>query len=505
MKDLTDFFVGKSPLFLQNEWHLKELDVRYAWERNIDGENVTVCVVDSGVYYNPDLDIENTKVNPIEKNLNLIVKDGAYLHGTSVSGIISGKGRKYMIGIAPKCNLVAYTLLGPLAEVISKKYPFDKFILKNNNKIDIFSNSWGPSISSSPNINDEDTRNILEVIKISSKKGRCGKGNIFVFASGNENLEGGLATYQLLLNTRYTIAVGAINHNLDNSTYSDIGTAVLCVAPAGNDIHLQEVVVRTPIFSSFDQFGITTTLPYNKYLGEKGLIPYTHDFNGTSAACPMVSGCVALLLEYRPDLTWRDVKEIISRSCYQDYYINNTVPPSNFVFNGKNVLVSQRTGYGIINIKKLIKNAKHWKLLPDEKNIVREQQINVTLNNNNRNYVATFNIEKNIKVETVQIYLTVNSNPSIEPELVLNMGVNLISPMGTKLILINNQAGFVNVPDFVVPEGLQYYDNEPFLCELLRGETSKGTWAVEFIWNEIEQLPEVINVLKTIKIDIYGH
>ncbi|ARF08379.1 subtilase family protein [Catovirus CTV1] len=493
------------PQFLQKEWHLVEINVGYAWKKNIKGKNVTVCVADDGIFYNPDIKIESTKVNPIIEDAEIMVKEQAYLHGTSIGGIVSGKGNKYMIGIAPESKLVSYIILGPLAESISKKYPYHKFILKNKDKIDIFNNSFGPQNEASPNVEEEQTFEILKSIEIASHKGRCGKGNIFVFAAGNENVSGGLASYNLLINHRYTISVGAINSNLDNSTYSNIGLGILCVAPAGRDQTLLYIAVRTPVPSSFDQFGITTTLPYSKDLAKKGLIPYTHDFNGTSAACPMVSGCVALLLEYRPDLTWRDVKEIISRSCYQDYYINSTVPPEDFVFNGNNVLVSQRSGYGIINVKKMIKNAKKWKLLPKEKNASAESEINTTLNLNNKSFTIKLDISKNMIIETVQVYLTVNSKPSVKPQLILNMDVCITSPMGTKLKLINNQVGFLQDPDFEVPEDLQYYDNEPFLCELLRGEKSQGQWKIEFKWNEVESIPDTENILKYVKLDIYGH
>lgn len=507
MKRIIKFF--KKAKFISKEWHLLELRADYAWARNIFGNGVTVCVVDDGVYYNPDIEIKQTKVNPITQDLNLILNDNAYCHGTSVAGIIAGKGLKYMVGIAPKSKLKAYNLLG--TNNVLEKYPISNYILKKNNKIDIFNNSW-TYMSTSPNFLDQIDLKIIDAIEKSAKYGRNGKGNIFIFSSGNGNLRGGLTTYILMNNIRYNITVGAMNNNLDNTTYSNIGVNLLCIAPAGNDMALYTTIVRTNKVMSFDQFGITTTLPNDKFLNEKGLIPYTHDFNGTSASCPMVSGCVALLLSYRPDLSWRDVKEIISRSCQQDYYINYIIPKSDFIFNGNKVLVSQRSGYGIINIKKLIKNAKNWKNLPKELNTSSEQNINIQLNSTNTTYTTFLNINENLIIETVQVYLTVNSKPPIntdeEQEIILNMSVNITSPMGTKLVLINNQEQFLSYYNFNPPEELQYYDNMPFLCELLRGEISKGIWTIEFKWNKnifFPNKPKYINTLKKIKIDIFGH
>ena len=41
---------------------------------------------------------------------------------------------------------------------------------------------------------------------------------------------------------------------------------------------------------------------------------YTSRFNGTSAAAPIVTGVIALMLEANPNLTYRDVQEILVRS-----------------------------------------------------------------------------------------------------------------------------------------------------------------------------------------------
>ena len=44
---------------------------------------------------------------------------------------------------------------------------------------------------------------------------------------------------------------------------------------------------------------------------------YTSTYNGTSAAAPMVSGVVALMLEANPALTLRDVKHILASTARQ--------------------------------------------------------------------------------------------------------------------------------------------------------------------------------------------
>ena len=58
---------------------------------------------------------------------------------------------------------------------------------------------------------------------------------------------------------------------------------------------------------------------------------YTSRFGGTSAATPLVSGVIALMLEANPNLTYRDVQEILVRSARQnddldESWITNLVP-----------------------------------------------------------------------------------------------------------------------------------------------------------------------------------
>ena len=43
-------------------------------------------------------------------------------------------------------------------------------------------------------------------------------------------------------------------------------------------------------------------------------LDYTRTFNGTSAATPLVTGAVALILSVRPELTWRDVRRVLALS-----------------------------------------------------------------------------------------------------------------------------------------------------------------------------------------------
>src|SRR6185436_2047641 len=99
-------------------------------------------------------------------------------------------------------------------------------------------------------------------------------------------------------NSRYGIAVGAVDDNGQQAPYSESCSALLVSAPSGGGTR-----------------GLTTT----DLVGPAGADPgdYTNGFSGTSAAAPVVSGVAALMLARNPALTWRDVQHLLVRSSRQ--------------------------------------------------------------------------------------------------------------------------------------------------------------------------------------------
>src|SRR5206468_6417226 len=81
------------------------------------------------------------------------------------------------------------------------------------------------------------------------------------------------------------------------------------------------VLVTAPTRASFattDGVVVTTDLTgtdgYNLGPSGTGADDYTDQFGGTSAAGPMVTGVVALMLEANPAIGWRDVQNILAAS-----------------------------------------------------------------------------------------------------------------------------------------------------------------------------------------------
>jgi serine protease len=136
---------------------------------------------------------------------------------------------------------------------------------------------------------------IASAISDARTLGRGGKGCPVVFASGNSN--GAWSGVTFPANLPGVITVGAINSSGNIWGYSSRGAEMDLVCPSGNTGLNGDLV-------TIDRMG---------FLGyETG--NYTQRFGGTSAACPQVSGVIALMLSVKPDLTESQVAAILQQS-----------------------------------------------------------------------------------------------------------------------------------------------------------------------------------------------
>jgi hypothetical protein len=132
---------------------------------------------------------------------------------------------------------------------------------------------------------------VIDALANSTEHGRGGKGTIFVFASGNEaNIGEDVNAYWGMASSMYTIAVGATAGDGKIASYSSRGSAVLVSAPGGDFDMSYEMWTVGPMQSCVDAG------------------------RGTSYATPVVSGVIALMLQANPDLNWRDVQDILTRT-----------------------------------------------------------------------------------------------------------------------------------------------------------------------------------------------
>lgn len=265
---------------------LKNMQCERAWSIT-QGQDVVVAVVDSGVDYNhPDIkqnmwkdengrfgyDFSDNDVDPMDVGQ----------HGTHVAGTIAAIGNNGMgiIGVAPKVKIMALKVFPQSFDsVIARalRYAVDK-------GAKVINNSWGPKRRTPKNFVVEEALDYVYE-----------KGAIAIFSAGNKNDE---TKHYSPANYSKTIAVGAVNINDQRAEFSNYDERVDVAAPGVDILSLK---AKTDSYIEMD---------------------------GTSMAAPHVSGLVALLLSKKPDLTFKQVMQILKESAdeiHTDKFIGGRV------------------------------------------------------------------------------------------------------------------------------------------------------------------------------------
>jgi len=421
-------------------------------------------------------------LQPINSNLiqadDLVYEPG--MHGTSVAGVALANGKNGISGLAPNAQFANLQLI---AEPVTEQQIADALAYQRE-LIQIYSNSWKPedSFSGPP-------ASLFE-LENGTKIGRGGLGNIYVFAAGNEGWEGDNTNYSGYANSRHAITVAAIDHNGEQAWYSTPGASILISGYSStNDENGNNV-------------GIVTT----DMTGAKGYSDtnVTGDFGGTSAATPLVSGAIALMLEANPNLTQRDVQRILVETARK----TDPTDPEWFT-NAAGYHVNYKYGFGAIDVTAAVKAAETWKTvapevavssaeIPIHAQIPNYDAALVPLNNPesappNPSYLSsTVTINQDINVEWAEVMFDA-THPSRG-----DLKVTLISPDGTKSILAEPHYD----PD------TDYY-KWVFTSNRNWGETSLGDWTLQ-VSDDVENeapaggSPLPVQTWNSWKLNLYG-
>ncbi|MDY8137854.1 S8 family serine peptidase [Aquimarina sp. 2201CG5-10] len=263
-----------------------DINAPEAWSYT-KGSDVIVAVMDDGVESHPDLQDNNGNTRVLQGynatgEGNGRPNDNGN-HGQSCAGIIAAShNNRDIAGIAPNVKILPINIFtsGTTASDIAAAYYY-----AINQGAGIISNSWGYRSS------DFDFPVLNDAINAASKDGRNGKGALVVFASGNDSR----GTVGYPSNLESVISVGAVNHQGKRSFYSNYGPKLDVVAPSGGD-KKETAQVRT--LDRFGDFGYDSGAT-------------TNTFSGTSAACPVVSGVLALALSEHPELTAQELTDAL--------------------------------------------------------------------------------------------------------------------------------------------------------------------------------------------------
>src|SRR5439155_854319 len=178
--------------------------------------------------------------------------------------------------------------------------------------------------------------------------GRGGRAVVMVRSGGNFRTRGDNADDDGYLSDSRVIAVAAARVDGGAASYSEPGACVLVAAPSGD--------TGFPTLFTTDLLGTDGVNQIN--FGDTNLSNYAFDafgFSGTSASAPLVSGVVALMLSVNPNLTARDVQQIlILASRHFD------LADPDVVTNGAGFRVSHNVGFGVPDAGQAVALAQRW-------------------------------------------------------------------------------------------------------------------------------------------------
>jgi subtilisin family serine protease len=289
--------------YLKDQWHYNntgqtgfsgmDINLFKAWESTTGANDVIVSVHDEGV----DVKHEDLKgniwvnageipnngidddhngyiddVNGFNFSKNKGAVDPQY-HGTHVAGTIAavnnnGKGVSGVAGGDGSGNgakIMSLQILG--GGLIERSY-----VYAANNGAVISQNSWGYA---SEGYFDQSVIDAIKyfVAEAGNYPGSPMRGGVVIFAAGNSNSEG----YWYPSRYASILSVSSLGPEGKRAPYSNYGSWVEISAPGGDQIN----------YSSVN--GVLSTIPGNKY----------SYIQGTSMACPHVSGVAALVLANR--------------------------------------------------------------------------------------------------------------------------------------------------------------------------------------------------------------
>ena len=439
-------------------WHLIGtwgLHTDKVW-KDYTGEGVKIAIVDDGFQYtNPDL-APNYRT---DLDWDTISKTGNALgtandnHGTAVAGVIAaddnGEGS---VGVAFDSDIygirIGFNGDTDLGENV------DAYHYALTSDADIVNNSWGYTTPFSDNARFDytgtDYHDVVNAMQDLADLGRDGLGTINVFSAGNNRSSGDNANYHNLQNSIYAVTVGGINENGTYSQFSNPGANILVAAGGTNVLTTDKLGVD----------GYTAT-------------DYIY-FGGTSAAAPIVSGLIALMLEANPNLGWRDVQEILAYSAQQNDPLSSswhTNGANNW--NGGGLHFSHDYGFGAADAYTAIRLAETWTLQQTSANMAAsagaEQYTNLPITN--AGGTGSINtglfVQDNIEIEHVLVHLDIDHTKAGD------LKITLISPTGMESILVDHPSNgaFTTAYDTL---GIDF----DFSSVAYWGEHSSGTWGL---------------------------
>ncbi|MGK8202231.1 S8 family serine peptidase [Burkholderia cenocepacia] len=479
--------------------------------------------IDSKMLYNFDPAASSSDPTPVDNDA----------HGTAVAGIIGATGIGVR-GVAPGVTLGGARYICKGCETPANTLAaFGGAPFSSN--ADVINASFGSdSTRHVGQFDPTDTADTTARVGSLLEKGRQGKGAVLVKSAGNDyygldtepekscksawgnDVSCGNSNFDPLNTMPQTIVVAAVNALGKKSSYSSASSALL-VSGLGGESGNQENSGLTagPAIVTTDLAGCnrgdvrigndkaptpSKKTDYNPFDDPNSSVAqslnptcsYTATMNGTSAASPTVAGVVALMLNANPNLTWRDVRTILMKtarrvdSTRQPQTISlpdgtSYIPEPVWTRNSAGFWFDNWYGFGLVDAAAAVAMARSYttyltggmqratavtvsegceKNLPQcDGNIPVGSASGKEIPLKISNYLAS--------IEAVQLTI------SLGQARMQDIGIELISPSGTRSVLLGAFNGLDNTPTHIVDFTLA--------SNAFNGESGKGTWTLKLV------------------------
>lgn len=461
-----------------------DINVLSVWP-DYTGAGIRVAIVDDGVQLDhPDL----AGNSDLDASWDAVTNEQGggptapyQKHGTPVAGLVAELANNGIggSGVAPDATLISYRI-GLAGEPGSEAAPTLALQKALASQADIVNNSWGSFEAFGNDAHSDAQKDFFKALNTLVTDGRDGKGSIVLFGNGNDGAKQYDSNLNNVLNNRHTIAVAALDDTGVRSAYSSPGANLLVSAPGGASTGQQSDRPGNGVLTT-DRTGSDG---YNTLPGEKG--NYDYNFSGTSAATPIVSGVVALMLDANPTLGYRDVQEILAHSARfvdpADVWWTTT---NTGTWNGGGSLFSRQYGFGEVDAHAAVRLAEVYTYLhgaPRSDANVKD----VTASTGPLSITATpsspaiFTITLPDGLDLNHLDLALDAS-WLNP---VEMSVYLTSPSGTQLALLYQPQNALRIETIPTPkiEALPWPAHGFTMgTNAFWGETSGGVWQVQIL------------------------
>lgn len=437
-----------------NQWYLKDtekldLHVIPTWAMGYTGKGIVVSVLDDGLEWN-HTDIINNYDPKASYDFNDNDNDpmprydftNENKHGTRCAGEIAMAPNNGVcgVGVAYDAKIGGVRMLdGRVTDRVEAEA-----LTFNMQHIDVYSSSWGPA-DDGRTVEGPGTITQQALIKGASE-GRNGKGVIYAWASGNGGKQGDNCDCDGYTGSIYTISISTVTQQNAAPWYGE-----KCASTMGS----------TYSSGAKEDLKITSVDLHNLC---------TNAHTGTSAAAPLAAGIFALVLQANSNLTWRDMQHLIAWTSQYSILSSSL----GWKTNGAGFKVNSRFGFGLLDARELVIEAKNWKTVPEKTvcenlptdfnpvDIQSGKPIKVEIETTGC-YGQTNQINY---LEHVQLFVTIEYTRRGD------LHVNLTSPSGLETMLLSERPSDGSKDGFI---------NWSFMSVHSWGENPKGKWSIKIL------------------------